>query len=272
MSSFLMNHPFKKSLGRTTKRKPSRRPSKKVFRDEVKKIVRRGREKKQWQYSVLDRGITDFNNTVPFPGRNLVDLAPSAIDSLVLGIGNSDRIGNRVKVVKANLKLMVYPSEYDADGADQNLIPQPYEVRCIIAHAKNNPTDLIVSSTFFELNNSTTSPQDNLQDMILNINKDVYVVNKDFKMKVGYRSSDGTGATPVSQNFNNNDYKMNVYKNIDITKYLPSHIVWNDTSTTPTSFMPTLIMLIAPADGSNTPTGEYPLKFYSEVTISYTDA
>jgi len=251
----------------------------KAIRNIVKKEVNKNLEVKQWQYSYLKRGLTDYGNVTAnrsFQDYNVFPLGPSDTFPLKKGTGNSSRVGNKIRIKKAMLKLILYPNPYDTEGLEVNTVPRPFDVRCIFLHSKQTPTEVIPSNTFFDLNNATVNPGDDLQDQLLNVNKDIYVVNKDVRFKVGYRGNGGTTSDTVlqaaNQFWNNNDYKLNIIKNFNITKMLPTNMEFNDSVTVPTSFMPYLVMLISPADGGDNELNEYPIRYYSEVTIQYTDA
>lgn len=264
-----------KSLNRSQRRsiksfrKSSRKSAvKSSLNTTIKRAITRNLEVKQWQFGVDADGLHDFQN-VGFHGSNYFGLTPSSVNALVTGMGTSNRVGNKIRVKSAMLKLILYPTAYDVST---NPFPRPYDVRLIIAHSKSTPTALVISSDFFEINNSTAAPSDDLSDMVLNINKNVYVVSYDKRIKVAHASYEGSGSDVANQFQTNNDYKLNVIRNIDITKMLPKNIEWNDAETTPVSFMPNLIMLQAPASGTPSPVDKVALKYYCEITIRYTDA
>jgi len=252
------------------KRAYKRRASAKMVSSMVKQQLAKQVEKKQWLQSNGLKKFTDYGN-ITFNNDNVVPLTPTVGQQLGQGVGMSQRIGNKVRITKATLEIIVYPAPYDNQGNEVNLLPQPYDVRMIICHGKQTPSEVIVSGTFFDNGNTTRSPTDNLQDMMIPVNKDLYVVSKDIKFKVGNADYEGNASSTVNNYYANNDYKLNYMRKFDITKYLPKNIEWNDSQAIPSSFIPSACFFIAPAVGTNTPTGQFPLEYYSEIQIDFTD-
>lgn len=234
----------------------------------VKRVMNKSSEKKIHQVTSLARDVVPYAAGAAFAAGNVWEMGPGADVSLNQGVGSSDRIGNKIRVVKATLHVVIYPNPYQAET---NPAPQPMDVRALILHSKNNPTDVVVSSTFFETNNSTSSPQDDLRDMVFPVNRDDYVVSSDRHYKIGYSSSEGTGSLAGAQNFANNDYKFNQLITQDVTHAFPSVITFNDTSAIPTSFQPTLVVLAAQADGGVGTSGRVPLTMTCNCVLEYTD-
>lgn len=251
------------------KRKFSARKRSKTFAKRVTKIIQKQEEKKHTEFGAQNAYLTVYPSIVyAYNNYNNIILTPSSGYTITQGAGVNQRIGNKIKVVKAMLKLIFYPTVYDATN---NPAPQPQDLRIIIAHNKNSPTaGGNVDSNFFDVGNSTAAPTGNLLDMLTPINKDVWVVSRDFRTKVGSAIDTGTGSSAPAQYFANNDYKYNVIKNVDVTKAFPSHITWNDTTTTPTSFAVQLIMLASQANGG-APANALPLQWAWYVKLTYTD-
>lgn len=247
--------------------KPKMSPAMKA---QIQRLIDKNIEVKRWSWAAGPQSITFYSDSTNFANWNVLDLGPSSTNSLVQGDGNSDRSGNRVRVKKVQLKLIVYPNAYDVNVNDN---PQPCDVRILIMHPKATPIDLVVSSTFFDNNNTTNSPQDVLSDMQQEINKDLYVVNYDNIIKIGNANGTGTGSNANRNYFANNDYKLNHILDLDVTKFFPKNITWEDDTTTPTSFQPVLVMLPAEATGLAPTSTQYEkLKYYCEVIMHYTDA
>ncbi len=235
----------------------------------IDKAVNRHQEIKQFQYGYDNIDMVPYLTTSgTFQTNNVIPLIPNHDNPMLQGDSNSDRIGNKIKIKSVHLKLIIMPLNYNSTT---NPTPRPHDVRMIICHSKATPTAPIVSSTFFDSNNATVSPQDDLSDMLLDVNKDIYVVSSDKKFKVGYTTMAGTGANPGNQYFANNDYKYNKFIQMDITKYCPASVVWNDDSSTPVSFLPVAILMGANANGVTSTDGESSLKYWAQVTIRYYD-
>ena len=234
----------------------------------VKRVMNKASEKKIHQNTAESLELVPYGAGAAFATGNVWEMGPSTGVPLAQGTGSSDRIGNKIRVVKATMRVIIFPKPYDATT---NPAPRPQDVRLIVLHSKNNPTDVVVSNTFFEQNNSTTSPQDDLVDMLHPVNRDDYVVSSDRHYKVGVSSADGTGAIADAQSFTNNDYKYNQIITQDVTHAFPSVITFNDTSSVPTSFQPTLVALTCKADGTTTNSNHVPLEMWCNCQLEYTD-
>lgn len=244
-------------------------PPRSVLNSLVKNLMKSTRETKMFQVITGLKVMYPYSASTGFYQNNQIPLGPWSGQDMVQGVGSSDRIGNKIRVKKVTLNLIMYPRPYDANT---NATPANHDIRLLIVHSKNNPTDTVVSSTFFETNNGTTSPQDNLQDMMYTVNPDVYVVSHDRRFKLGTSKNSGTGSDAAAQFFSNNDYKYNQIIKMDITKSFPTVITWNDTSNVPTSFSPTMILLQAPADGTTTNIAAVLNNYWAQVIMEYTDA
>lgn len=241
----------------------------------VNKEVSKTREKKTWYSSILDQHLTDYANVTVgsgFADSNVIPLAPTTSNTIDQGVGQSDRIGNKIRIKKAVLKYILIPTPYDNAGALQNLLPRPYDVRMFVLHSKQTPSEVIVGTDFFNINNGSVNPGDDLQDMVLDVNKDIYVVSRDIRHKLGYSNYGGTATSLHNQSYTNNDYKLNVMKTIDITSAFPVNMIFDDADDIPTSFNPSLVVLVAPADGEASTPDAYPVKIYTEMILTFTDA
>lgn len=237
----------------------------------IKQVMGRSTEKKLWQNTSITRDLQPFSVGALFTD-NVFEMGPSSVNSLNQGVGSSDRIGNKIRVLKATLRVILYPLPYDVEGSFQNPAPKPQDVRLMIVHSKNNPTDVVVSSTFFEQNNGTGSPGDDLTDMLLPVNRDIYVTTLDKRCKLGNALNAGSGNSAINQSFANNDYKYNQLLTYDVTSSFPSNITWNDTSTTPTSYQPTLVVLAVNANGTTKPSNEVTSSMWVNLQLEYSDA
>ena len=270
-TKFHRNTKYKRNEASKAKRVPSAPVDLKASVSSlVKSYMGRLGETKSFQVTNGSTGVYPYSAAgTLFADNNVIELGPNSAQPLTQGTGNSDRIGNKIRVKKATLQIILYPNGYDNVS---NPFPRPQDVRLMIVHAKNNPTDVVVSSTYFDANNSTTSPADNLFDMIRPINKDDYVVSVDRRVKVGNAINEGTGFVMTDAYFSNNDYKYNQLITWDITSAFPTNITFNDTSAIPTSFQPTLVAMTALATGDTSGAATIPVTMWSNCILEYTDA
>ena len=104
-----------------------------------------------------------------------------------------------------------------------------------LGRLKGCPGEIPAAADFnnlFQLGSSVLAPSGNISDLISDINKDYWDIQKQWSHKVGFAGYNGTGAIASSQYFNNNDYKLNVIKRLDITKYVQKTLKFNDSNNT----------------------------------------
>lgn len=174
-----------------------------------------------------------FGNVLESPDFNAYPMCPlTSYWNIPQGVGQGSRVGNVIKTRKVYLNYILKPNQYDAAT---NIIPGPCDVQLMLGYVKNTPCFQPVPGDINQLFNSgstVVAPVGTLRDIISVINTDYWVIKKRWTHKVGFSSANGTGALPQFQTFNNNDYKYNIIKKMDITKYIPKTHVFNDTSAT----------------------------------------
>lgn len=193
----------------------------------------------------------------------------SGYNTITQGTGQGQRIGNRVRTVKAVLRGIMTPLPY---SVTVNVAPCPMEIRFIIGRNKGDSSIAPPLGVFMQNGSTTSAPQGGLVDMINPLNTDTQTVYKQKFFKLGYATGTGSGSAVIAEYQANNDFKMNCKVNIDITKYLPKTISWNDTTTTPYCSTTWLTILAAYADGSNPTTlATQPNLFTWEIEYTYED-
>jgi len=130
------------------------------------------------------------------------------------------------------LNYVLRPTPYDAG---QNAFPAPIEVEMYLGYLKQCSGEIPVVSDFnnlYQLGASSFGPGGNLSDLIQTNNKDYWVIKKRWRHKIGFAGYNGSGAIASQQYFNNNDFKLNVIKKLDITNLCPKTLRFNDSSAT----------------------------------------
>lgn len=198
-------------------------------------------------------------------------LSPGTSIAIPQGTGAGSRTGNRIKIIKAKLNFWITISPY---SGLLNPTPKPILIRMWIGYSKTNPT-LIPPATdqsfLFQNGDSASAPNNFIPDMLRSVNKDKFVIFRDMKFKLGCADFTGTGATAGSQYYSNNDFKYNILKSIDITKYLISNVTYNDATVIPTSRGLFCWVQIVYAD-NNVTSGYIPASFAYFVDLTYEDA
>ncbi|AXH73490.1 MAG: putative capsid protein [Circoviridae sp.] len=196
----------------------------------VKKTIHSQIENKSVQ---INPGPVAFGNVLESPDFNAYPMLPSAgYWSINQGTGAGSRIGNIIKTRKVMLNYVLFPLPYDSGT---NVFPGPVEVRMMLGYVKNTPSFVPVAGdiTFlFQAGNTSASPVGTLKDLISVYNTDYWSIKKSWTHKLGFSAYSGTSVTPNQQYYQNNDFKMNVVKSLDITKHCPKTCIFNDTAAT----------------------------------------
>jgi len=205
---------------------------------------------------------------------NAIPLSPySGFLAVTQGSGPNYRNGNTITTRRLMFRYVMRPLSYDAVI---NTVPQPYEIQMIFCRVKNDPASIPVSAEvnqLFQLNNSALGPQGTLEDLCMPFNSDYWQILKVVRHKLGYADNVGTGQQATAQYFANNDFKMNVVRSINLTKYMPKVVKYNDTGATPTSKGVFLLINVIPAGQSGAiGANQQPVRIHSYIDYTYEDA
>jgi len=196
----------------------------------VKREIHTNIEDKCFQ---VNPGPLSFGNVLESPDFNAYPCAPlSGYWFIAQGSGQGSRIGNIIKTRKCYLSYVLRPTAYDAGT---NPSPQPSEVRLMLGYVKNTPSFAPIAgdiNQLFQAGSTSSAPVGTLKDLIATYNTDYWTIKKSWTHKIGYSANTGTGGAGPAQFFQNNDFKLNVVKRLDITKYMPKTCVFNDSSAT----------------------------------------
>lgn len=265
----------KRPATKKTLRKSSRRPRvTTAVKRYVKRAIHSNIENKllNWNYN---GALLPYNApTSSWLAYNVHALYPNSTTlSCTQGTGQSNRIGNSIKIQKGMLKFVISPKIYNATT---NPFPQPYDIRVMIGYVKNSPvtgpsfTDF---SELFQSGNTFNGPTTTLSDMIQQVNSNSFGILYDKVIKVGSASSTGTGGVAGWQYMANNDYKFNVVRKINITKYLTKTYQFNDTNNNPKSGRALFVWYLpSQAIGESAVSTYQPLNIYTSVDLQYEDA
>lgn len=190
------------------------------------------------------------------------------------GAAQGQRIGNRIKTVKGILKFVITPTPY---SNPENFIPVPQMIRVVIFSSKPHPVGYPPFTNFqnnlFQFGNTSQGPINQILDQVADINKDMFNVYYDKMVKVGHagiNAGTAAGGTTASQYHANNDYKLNVIRKINITKYLPSQFLYSDSLTGPVAGKHLFVMFIqSNADGTDQRASQRSNKIYMSVDYTY---
>jgi len=211
---------------RTYQRKPQMAPIKRM----VSKMIHKNVENKVEQ-------IVAQNNIISSYAYNGALLTLSMIPYSVIaqGTGQGDRIGNTIRPRSVYFNYVLHPVPY---AAGNNPTPVPQDVIIFFGKVKNSRAQQPISTDFGKLwqsGDTSRGPFSTTLDLIQDVNKDWFTVYKILRHKVGYANYQGLGSNVNPQYYANNDYKQNVIRKINITKYVPKVIKFNDTTSQPTN-------------------------------------
>lgn len=248
---------------------PRPKASKRLLKT-IKAVVSREEEHKE---SVQFSTLTQFPpvNNAGWTGSS-TSIAPSNTGIVIpQGTGQGNRIGNQIRTRKAVVKGIIHPYPYDPSS---NVQPMPTQVRMLIFKDKFNKAGqpASVALDLFQQGSTNLPPQNDLVDMILEVNKDRYTVYHDQVFKIGTAAYTGTGALPTFQNFENNDFTLNAQFEIDVTKFLPSVVKYNDSTASPMSDGLWMIFLPVQSSGGAFGSAQIATGMSWTMVYHYTDA
>jgi len=264
----------KKSTKRTYKRKSYARKGKSTpMRKVIRREIARTEEVKAKQQFVSLKQLWTTGN-VNFP-NNVVSLGPQP-GSLPInqGTGQGDRIGNKIMTKKLTFKGVITPVDWDTT---LNPNPRPLQVKMVLLYDREDPNDPpIPGSTFFQDGGSTTGFTGTQMDLIKPYNEDRYRILMTKTWKLGFASYTGTASSSANQlewqAYSNNDFKLNINFNIDVTKYYPKQVKFNDNNSTPMNRGLFALFYCISADGTVMPAAWQPAWLTFMQDYRFTDA
>lgn len=240
------------SKKRTYKRKsyaPKRKvtPLKKMIRREIaRNIENKTTQSYNYNFPIRPATSASFQN-------NVFELGPAGSGmTIAQGTGQGQRIGNTIKTKKLTWKGTIVALPWDTST---NPNPRPQQVKLFVFYDKTDPTAVPQPATnFFQDGNSSKGFQDDLADLWSPINTDRYRVLTTRTFKLGYSQYAGTANTPANQGaqqaFSNNDFKLNCNFSVDLTKYYPQIVKFNDNNNIPTTRGLYALWITCAADGT----------------------
>lgn len=196
----------------------------------IKKYVNRTIAKDIENKSVQINGGNSFGSYLESPEFNAYPMCPyTGYWTIPQGVGAGNRVGNQIRPKKVMLNYVLRPLPHDAVT---NPNPLPCQVLLYLGYVKSSPSSLPIAidfNYFFQSGSSSISPVGNLRDTVSVINKDYWTIKKKWSHKIGYSAYNGTGQIAGSQFQQNNDFKMNAVRKLDITKLVPKTLIFNDT-------------------------------------------
>jgi hypothetical protein len=183
--------------------------------------------------------IYAYNCTIggasPGPWQNtILPLSPyTAYCAIAQGAGDSGRVGNKIRIVKAVFRGSFAPLPYNATT---NTAPTPATVRMVMFYDKESSPNLPApGADFVKISGSSQALFSDCRDNSCYFNTERWPILHDSSHKVGYAYAEGTGLNANNEAFTNNDFSFMQRFEIDVTKHMPSEYVFSDNSTIPTT-------------------------------------
>lgn len=251
-------------------KKTSAKMVSKAVKSYVSKAIHRNVENKSYQIQ-WSQNLGSYNNSNTLYAFPLTPYSGGL--NILQGVTQSTRIGNQIKPRKLIWDFIISNKAYDAVT---NPTPQPMEVQLLICSMKPcagelpSPTDV---SFLYQLNSSAIAPTGNISDLTQKLNTDLFQVHKVMNFKLGYSTMSGSGSLPNYQSFANNDFKLNVRRRLNLMKYCPKVVTYNDNISTPSSKCVFAMWNITPSIGATSFNASVlPVRLDSTISIDYEDA
>lgn len=217
----------KRVMRKRTYRKKSAKKVTLPVKRYVKKVISRQVETKS----------AYVNNQITFGNINqssTLNFAPilwyTGYHTLASGVLDGQKLGNKVTIKRVLLKYVLLPQPYDITT---NPVPGPIHIQMFLGRVKQSKALLPSAgdvAMLFNQGSTTVSPTGNLTDLNGMINKDYWDMKKVWEHKLGFAAYTGSGSSAAPQYYQNNDFKYNVVRTMNITRMVQKLALFNDSA------------------------------------------
>lgn len=188
--------------------------------------------------------------------------------TIAQGSTQGARTGNKIRIAKAKLNIILYPQPQDAVS---NPSPRPQYIKFwfVRPKAQANSTTLTINN-FFQNGASALAFNGGLVDLNNQVNAQQYTLLGSKVYKLGNSVISTPGVT-TQQLFSNNDFPVSVIRQLDITKYLYKEYQFNDGDNTAINDMTVMFVEGINADGTSIANGVWSSNMNFRVTVDYVD-
>lgn len=248
-----------------------------VVKSYVNKAIHRNIENKRFTIET-SKTMAGSGNAANFQSGNIYQLTPSSNTNSLYTITQSSseagRTGNEIMLRNAVFRYCLYPLTYNITS---NPTPKPLDVMIFIFSVKRGVQGVTVADAWNIFNNtifcngaSSNGTTNNMFDIVSVFNEDV--VKLHYKKIVKLAPSNSQLQTGVNAGWTNNDYKYNCFGRINVTKYLPKRITFNDADNNSTSRQVFLFMAPYNADGTTIASTSFVSAAFTGLDLKYEDA
>lgn len=216
-------------------------------------------------------GLNIYSSQNPlFPSGNQIVLGPnSGTMQIPQGVFNGYRIGNKITTKRLILKGTLHPLPFQTTT---NPTPVPQQIRMLVYYDRSDPNVVPnPSSDMFQNNNTNGGFLNQLSDLWRPYNTDKYRILLQRTFKLGFAYSEGSGSSPDYQGLSNNDFKLNCNFSIDLTKYYPKTVKFDENNLQPTTRGLFVLFYACAASGGATPAAVIPAAVEYMFRYTYTD-
>lgn len=248
---------------RVMRRKVSTKPSL-AIRRYVKRELSRQIENKTHQASyqmechnsnTAGSMSNEFHGLIPITPYTATGAPVGTTIAITQGTGQASRIGNVIRVKRATLRGVMFPNDLNAST---NPMPKAYEVCMWIFKLKDRAfgdeltyANSVINTEFLQDNNATAGITGELINLVQPVNKDLIHLYYKRVFKLAYAAGTNTG------NLGNNDFKYNQKFSINVSKYVPKVIKYNDNTDMPSISHTYCLIVPFNADGTYYTDGQY---------------
>lgn len=248
-----------RKYGKMKPKPPSLKRTMKRLRKEIKKEFHRMTPDQEVRSSA-GIGLYTFPgsamSTPPnlWTNNNIIDVS-TVYQGIAQGTGEGNRFGNVIKPTKFTFSFILTPN--------QGEVASPLNVRMWILTFKFDPNNTTAADiwgsmqnfsttgglnrSFFDDGNVATGMDGTLTDLMKPVNTDAWTVHKCKTYKLGHSSTPVVG-TAI---YGNNDYKLNIRRTVNLLKYIPKRITYNDVHTNSLNKKVFIVFEVLRADGGN---------------------
>lgn len=236
----------------------------------VNRTIHRQIENKNVQFN----DASNVGNITAQPTLSCTPLTPyTGLLNITQGVGSANRTGNEVKTRKVMLKYVIFPRAYNV--TDNNTL-RPCYLQLFLGYVKNSSGITPIASDFTQLynyNNTVNPVLGQLFDLNQTINSDYWCIKKYWTHKIGFSTAlNSSGGSPTNAYLANNDFPMSVVKKLDITKFYPKTLKFNDVSTTISGPGLFFFWQCIAADGTTLASSQLPIVFEWQLNLEFEDA
>lgn len=276
-STVLDRVPSRRGIPRPLRRASS--VSKASIKQVVKSVLDRSRESKEFTgQQSLAPGV--LQPTIVSIAGNYFAVSPAsgsgALNTVVIpqGTDNGQRIGNRVSTKKLIHSFTLTPAAFNATT---NPNPIPYIIRLYWFKRKGQTTtppslaQLVGSASgdFFEGGATSGGFTGDIMDYNRHMNMDdyTYLMHKTYKLGPALNTQQPSANYANSAN---NDYSATIYDRVDLTKFCPKTIQYDDDDNVNVGTIWCVCQLVAHT-GATVSAAILPVSWKNEVFYQYTD-